>query len=250
MPLALISTMSPSGAAGGSKKLMAGCYFVGASATGYRYRYRYRYRYYTCFSRQRYGTRTCGPTCSSRPSRPPPPATTASANNTTMNLGWSRPSYAAPRPRSSATWSPSRPAPSAMPSSLPGSRPSPPRLPSWRTAKPNSVAAIDSITAHPPTEKVLAQLRERIHEAITHGPRPAKKALVQALVHEIRVESRDVIIPTFRVPTPDPDQTVRTLPGLVGLAAQDANLTPLVTGPKIEISEPHNRVRRHGCRDL
>jgi delta-aminolevulinic acid dehydratase/porphobilinogen synthase len=46
---------------------------------------------------------------------------------------------------------------------------------------------------------------------------PAKKALVQALVHEIRVEGRDAIIPTFRVPTTGQDQKVRTLPGLVGV---------------------------------
>jgi hypothetical protein len=66
---------------------------------------------------------------------------------------------------------------------------------------------------------------------------------VQALVHEIRLESRDAIIPTFRVPTPNPDQKVRTLPGLVGVAAQNTNLTPLVTGPVIQLSERHAKIR-------
>ena len=79
-------------------------------------------------------------------------------------------------------------------------------------------AAIDQLAAQPPSQAILAHLRERIHEAVTQGPMPAKKALAQALVHEIRVEGRDAIIPTFRVPTlAGPGQKVRTPPGLVGV---------------------------------
>ena len=37
--------------------------------------------------------------------------------------------------------------------------------------------AIEGTSARPPSEAVLVQLRERITEAITHGPMPAKKAL-------------------------------------------------------------------------
>jgi hypothetical protein len=46
---------------------------------------------------------------------------------------------------------------------------------------------------------------------------PAKKALVQALVHEIRVEGRDAIIPTFRVLHSPNQAEVRTPPGLAGV---------------------------------
>jgi len=35
---------------------------------------------------------------------------------------------------------------------------------------------------------------------VENGPSASVKALLQALVHEIRVDSRDAIYPTFRVP--------------------------------------------------
>jgi hypothetical protein len=78
-------------------------------------------------------------------------------------------------------------------------------------------AAIGQITAQPPSQATLAHVRERIHQAVAQGPMPAKKALVQALVYEIRVEGRDAIISTLRVPTTGQDQKVRIMPGLVGV---------------------------------
>jgi hypothetical protein len=43
-------------------------------------------------------------------------------------------------------------------------------------------------------------MRRHIEHALIHGAVPARKALLQALVHEIRVEARDRVVPWFRVP--------------------------------------------------
>ena len=51
-----------------------------------------------------------------------------------------------------------------------------------------------------PTPEELAALRERVTEAVAEGSAGPVKALLQALIHEIRVDSRDAIHPVFRVP--------------------------------------------------
>ncbi|MHB8437475.1 MAG: hypothetical protein ACYDC0_16705 [Acidimicrobiales bacterium] len=51
-----------------------------------------------------------------------------------------------------------------------------------------------------PTPEELTVLRERVAEAVAEGSPGPVKALLQALVHEIRVDSRSAIHPTFRVP--------------------------------------------------
>jgi len=51
-----------------------------------------------------------------------------------------------------------------------------------------------------PTPEELSVLRERVAEAVAQGSSGPVKALLQALIHEIRVDSRGVIHPTFRVP--------------------------------------------------
>jgi hypothetical protein len=43
-------------------------------------------------------------------------------------------------------------------------------------------------------------MRLHIEKVVTDGAVPARKALLQALVHEIRVEGRDRVVPCFRVP--------------------------------------------------
>ena len=63
----------------------------------------------------------------------------------------------------------------------------------------------------------LSDLRARIEEALTNGATPARKALLQSLIHEVRVESRDSVIPWFRVRSGEPAK-VRALGGLVGPA--------------------------------
>jgi hypothetical protein len=46
--------------------------------------------------------------------------------------------------------------------------------------------------------RVRAQ--RNIEHALTHGAVPARKALFEALVNEIRVEGRDRVVPWFLVP--------------------------------------------------
>jgi site-specific DNA recombinase len=73
-------------------------------------------------------------------------------------------------------------------------------------------------TAHDPTPdpQELAELLERVRAAVRHGPLPVRKTLVDALVEEIRVRSRDHIVPVFRLPTAVAGLTARFAQGLVG----------------------------------
>jgi len=75
-------------------------------------------------------------------------------------------------------------------------------------------------TEHDPTPspQELAELLERVRAAVRHGPLPVRKSLVDALVEEIRVHSRDHIVPVFRLPNGRhrPDGAVR--PGVSWVA--------------------------------
>jgi site-specific DNA recombinase len=51
-----------------------------------------------------------------------------------------------------------------------------------------------------PTRDDLDRLRSELQDALEHGPNPARKALIQSLVQDIRVEGRDCVRPTFRIP--------------------------------------------------
>ncbi|HUZ42326.1 MAG TPA: recombinase zinc beta ribbon domain-containing protein [Acidimicrobiales bacterium] len=46
----------------------------------------------------------------------------------------------------------------------------------------------------------LATIRDRVNEAISEDSPAVVKSLLQALIHEVRVDSRNVIQPIFRVP--------------------------------------------------
>ena len=53
-----------------------------------------------------------------------------------------------------------------------------------------------------PTDAELGELSGHIRDTLAEAdPAPSAKALVKALVAEVRVESRDAIWPMFRVPT-------------------------------------------------
>jgi site-specific DNA recombinase len=69
-----------------------------------------------------------------------------------------------------------------------------------------------------PDPQELAALLERVRAAVRHGPLPVRKTLVDALVQEIRVHSRDHIVPVFRLPNGRhrPDGAVR--PGVAWVA--------------------------------
>ncbi|MEV4702177.1 recombinase family protein [Actinoplanes sp. NPDC049316] len=92
-----------------------------------------------------------------------------------------------------------------------------------------------------PSPDELAQLRQQIAEIIRSGGHRAKKALFEALVEDIEIQSDDSVIPMFRIPTArddegltlesaldqlSPDGAVRALPTMVG----DTGIEP-VTSP-------------------
>ena len=91
----------------------------------------------------------------------------------------------------------------------------------------------------------LAELRDQIVNALTNGSVPARKSLLQSLVHEIRVDGRDRVVPWFRVPG-GAEPKVRALGGWAHPASQNANLLPLIEGPAISLAAIHAKVRRDG----
>jgi len=104
-----------------------------------------------------------------------------------------------------------------------------------------------------PTGDELNALRARIRDVIANGSIPARKALLRALVHEIRVDARDHIQPFFRVPvsgspaaltagtsedTEVHDPKVRALGGDVEVSEHNTNHLPTVNGPVVRLPEP------------
>jgi hypothetical protein len=60
----------------------------------------------------------------------------------------------------------------------------------------------DSRTAvDAPSKEVVRSAEEAVREAMLHGTPGQRKALLKELIVEVRVESRDSIIPTFRLPS-------------------------------------------------
>ncbi len=76
-----------------------------------------------------------------------------------------------------------------------------------------------------PSDAELSALRAHIDDALANGATPARKALMQALVHEVRTKGRDKIVPWFRVRGDEPKK-VRVLGGL----APPAGLEPATHG--------------------
>jgi hypothetical protein len=129
--------------------------------------------------------------------KPPTPPTAPRANSPLSAARSTR-----PKPPSSATWAPSRPAPCPRPSAASASRPSAPRSPTSRAREPELRQALAaSATQQPPTPAELAELASQLRQVVEHAPVTAKKALAQQLVHEIHVSSRYDIRPIFRIPT-------------------------------------------------
>jgi hypothetical protein len=87
-----------------------------------------------------------------------------------------------------------------------------------RARRDNLDEDLDTPAVEPPSEAVVAELRTRIEEAIDTGTDAERKVLLQALVHEVSVTSRDHIEPFFRVPQAADAPAVRAVSGLVGVA--------------------------------
>jgi hypothetical protein len=63
-----------------------------------------------------------------------------------------------------------------------------------------------------PTTEVMRNVKETLRDAMLNGTPGQRKALLKELVVEVRVESRDSIVPTFRLPT----TPVRVMEAVVG----------------------------------
>jgi hypothetical protein len=70
-----------------------------------------------------------------------------------------------------------------------------------------------------PNSVVLASVRTAITDALEAGTPSQRKALLQELVSEIRVEGRGSILPTYRLPA----GPVRVMSGMVDPMAQHKN---------------------------
>jgi DNA-binding FadR family transcriptional regulator len=81
--------------------------------------------------------------------------------------------------------------------------------------------AIDASTAVPPSREVLAELHSRIADAIETGTPAEQKSLVQALVAEVEVTSRDHVEPFFRVPGDTDATAVRAVGSYVGVTVKN-----------------------------
>jgi hypothetical protein len=79
-----------------------------------------------------------------------------------------------------------------------------------------------------PDPQELADLLEQVRAAVQRGPLPVRKTLVDALVEEIRVQSRDHIVPVFRLSNGhhQPDGAVRPGVGWVAPTGFEPALPP------------------------
>jgi hypothetical protein len=74
----------------------------------------------------------------------------------------------------------------------------------------------DSTTIEAPSKEALRSAEEAVRDAMLHGTPGQRKALLKELIVEVRVESRDSIIPTFRLPS-TPVRVTETMVGRGGL---------------------------------
>jgi site-specific DNA recombinase len=215
--------------------------YVGTSARGNRY----RYRYYTCFSRSRYGTATCP--AERLPADQLEPAVVDALLETYRRHDLIDRALAAGRDRAAlirrqledelavveAELVKTEAAieryllafeAGSLPEAVCGGRVR--RLGAKAAELRTRRAELEyaALNAETPTitRKALDKVRRRVADTIATGAPEAKKALLQALVAEIRVEDRKAVRPFFRVPTepaiadaPDQQGKVRTPSGSV-----------------------------------
>ena len=88
-----------------------------------------------------------------------------------------------------------------------------------RARKTELAAALQDAQADELGPEQLDALHARIRETITRGQPNEQKSLLQALVHEVRVEGRQAIRPVFKIPSssalPAPGEKVRAMSGSV-----------------------------------
>jgi site-specific DNA recombinase len=196
-----------------------GKHFVGTSAVGNRY----RYRYYTCFSRQRYGKKYCD--AERLPAEELDAAVLEALLHVYERTDLFDKAVAAARRRARSERANHDQELAVVDAGITKSEDAIERYLSafeagtlsesqcgkrlegiaakvrdLRERREELLAAIEHANATAPDIDEIAAMRRHIEQALTNGSVPARKALLQALVHEIRVEGRDRVVPWFRVP--------------------------------------------------
>lgn len=117
---------------------------------------------------------------------------------------WPRPSasWHGPARRSTGTWQPSRAAPSTLKTS-PGASLRSRRGGQLRARRDVLASQVVAVPAMPPSA-TLHQVADHIEEIVTSGSHSQRKALVEALVAQVKITGPDRIVPVFRIPQPAP----------------------------------------------
>ena len=97
------------------------------------------------------------------------------------------------------------------------------KLGQLRTRRAEPSAMVEPDVAVLLSRPQLAQVRAEADRIFSEGALPQRKALLQELVAEIRVDGRDSITPVFRVP----ETTVRLLDGVVGRCGLEPHTSAL-----------------------
>ena len=223
-----------------------GKHFVGTSAVGNRY----RYRYYTCFTRQRYGTKYCD--AERLPAEELDAAILDALLHVYERTDLFERAVSAARRRARAERANHHQELAVVDAGITKAEDAIERyllafesgtlseaqcakrleqlaakVRNLRQRREELVVAVEQASATAPDAEVIAEMRRNIEHALTHGAVPARKALLQALVHEIRFEGRDRVVPWFRVPG-GADPKVRALARSVG-------------APNGTVAKPHPR---------
>ena len=213
-------------------------HYLGTSAKGNRY----RYRYYSCYSRARYGNKTCA--ADRLPAHEVDQGVIKALVETYDQTDLFDRALAAAREQSGDLSERNRSELMAvteqlrkteasierylnafeegtLPESIGASRLEglAAKAAELRQRKTELREALENSEIVPPSEEVLRTLRAQIAHTISTQDEAQQKRLLQALVHEIRVDGRKVT-PVFRVPTvlaDDPDERSREMTRLVGV---------------------------------
>jgi site-specific DNA recombinase len=213
-----------------------GKHYVGTAATGNAY----RYRYYTCWSRNRYGTSTCdadrlpaeeldeailGSLLATYKRRPLfAKAVKAAAKGATEQRQERESELAAVASEIAKCESSIERyflafENGTMPEARCAARVNAlgDRAAQLRARHADLLEQLNGPQPEAPSEDVLAAIRQHVAHVMEHGPDSQRKAVMQALVGEVRVHSRDHIVPTFYVPEDSDPAKVLMPDGIVGV---------------------------------
>jgi site-specific DNA recombinase len=117
------------------------------------------------------------------------------------------------------------------------------RLVELRARRVELAALVAAPAPQAQSDETLALLRGHIDRVMKNGDEAQRKAVMQALVQEVRVVSRDEILPTFYVPEDSDPAKVLMPDGIVDIASGDKNRGPVLSGGAVSLASAPNRGR-------